>query len=132
MVDESGIELKYYKIFCFNGKPMYIQVDFGRFTKHERNLYSTDWKYMGFASLYPTNADRVIECPVCLEEMLTIAATLSKGIPFVRVDLYVIGARIYFGELTFYHGSGYERFTPEEWDRKLGDLIDISNVVEKR
>ena len=123
MVDESGVELKDYKIFCFNGEPCYIQVDFGRFTKHERNLYSTDWNYMGFASLYPTNPEYIIPKPVCLDEMLDISKTLSKGIPFMRVDLYVIGKHIYFGEMTLYHGSGFEPFTPFEWDRKLGDLL---------
>ncbi len=131
MVDESGVELKDYKIFCFNGKPMFIQVDFGRFTKHERNLYSTDWKYMGFSSLYPTNPNRVIEKPICLEKMLEIATILSAGIPHLRVDLYVINEKIYFGELTFHHGGGYEKFTPAEWDRRLGDLIDLSTVKEK-
>ena len=131
LVDESGTELKDYKIFCFNGKPLYVQVDFGRFTKHERNIYSTEWRYMGFSSMYPTNADRVIARPVCLEKMLEIASVLSKDIPFLRVDLYVIGDKIYFGEITFYHGSGYERFVPEEWDRKLGDLIDINYIKGK-
>lgn len=131
MVDESGTELKDYKVFCFNGVPMYVQVDFGRFTNHERNLYSTNWEYMGFSSLYTTNPKRIIERPVCLEKMLEISAILSNNIPFVRVDLYVIGKKIYFGELTFYHGSGYERFSPVEWDRKLGDLINISLVKEK-
>lgn len=131
LVDESGTELKDYKIFCFNGKPLYVQVDFGRFTKHERNIYSTEWRYMGFSSMYPTNADKVIARPVCLEKMLEIASVLSKDIPFLRVDLYVIGDKIYFGEITFYHGSGYERFVPEEWDRKLGDLIDINHIRGK-
>ena len=125
MVDESGKELKDYKIFCFNGEPAYIQVDFGRFTKHERNLYSTDWEYMGFASLYPTNKDHIIPKPVCLNEMLEIAKVLSRGIPHMRVDLYVIGKAIYFGEMTLFHGSGFEPFTPFEWDRKLGDLLKL-------
>lgn len=131
MVDESGKELKDYKIFCFNGIPMYIQVDFGRFTYHERNLYSTEWKYMGFASLYPTNAEHIIPKPVCLNEMLSIAGILSKNIPFVRVDLYVIREKIYFGELTFYHGGGFERFTPQKWDKILGDLLDIESIKEQ-
>ncbi len=130
MVDESGTELKDYKIFCFHGRPEYIQVDFGRFTKHERNLYSTKWEYMGFASLYPTNKEHVIPRPVCLEKMLEIAEELSKNVPFMRVDLYVIGDKIYFGEMTLYHGSGFEPFQPVEWDRRLGDLIDLS-LVEK-
>ena len=131
MVDESGTELKDYKIFCFNGKPMYIQVDFGRFTKHERNLYSTEWDYMGFASLYPTNKEHIIPKPVCLEEMLYIASILSKGIPYMRVDLYVIGKDIFFGEMTLFHGSGFEPFTPAEWDRKLGDILILPEVCHE-
>jgi len=128
MVDESGTELKDYKIFCFNGEPAYIQVDFGRFTKHERNLYSTDWRYMGFASLYPTNENYIIPKPVCLGEMLDVAKTLSKGTPFMRVDLYVIGKDIYFGEMTLFHGSGFERWTPFEWDEKLGEMLTLPEV----
>ena len=130
MVDESGTELKDYKIFCFNGEPEYIQVDFGRFTKHERNLYDTDWKYMGFSSLYPTNKNHEIPRPVCLGEMLEIARALSEGTPFMRVDLYVIGKNVYFGEMTMFHGSGFEPFTPFEWDKKLGDLINLEGIIK--
>lgn len=130
MVDESGLELKDYKIFCFNGEPKYIQVDFGRFTKHERNLYDVAWKYMGFASLYPTNENHEIPKPICLGEMLEIARTLSKGTPFMRVDLYVIGKDIYFGEMTLHHGSGFEPFSPFEWDKKLGDLINLEGIIK--
>lgn len=128
MVDESGSELKDYKVFCFNGEPKYVQVDYGRFTKHERNLYNTQWEYMGFASLYPTNKDHIIPKPVCLTEMIEIARTLSHGLPFMRVDLYVIGEKIYFGEMTLFHGSGFEPWTPFEWDRKLGDMLVLPEV----
>ena len=128
MVDESETELKDYKVFCFNGNPEFIQVDFGRFTKHERNLYSTQWEYMGFASLYPTNKEHIIPKPVCLSEMIEIARTLSQGMPFMRVDLYVIGEKIYFGEMTLFHGSGFEPWTPFEWDCKLGDMLILPEV----
>lgn len=127
MVDESGKELKDYKVFCFNGNPQYIQVDFGRFSNHERNLYSLDWEYMGFASLYPTNKNREIARPECLEEMIEIAKILSKGTSFMRVDLYVINNSIFFGEMTLFHGSGFEPFVPFEWDRKLGDLLSLNS-----
>ena len=58
--------------------------------------------------------------------MLEIARKLSKPFPFVRVDLYQIKDKVYFGELTFYPWSGYVNFYPEEFDYKLGDLFDIS------
>lgn len=125
MVDESGIELKDYKIFCFNGVPKVIQVDFGRYTKHQRNLYTTDWKYISAEIKYPTNPDYIIEKPVCLDEMLEVAAKLSDGLVQSRVDLYIVYDRIYFGEITLYHGSGCEKFRPSEFGNKMGELIKL-------
>ena len=57
--------------------------------------------------------------------MITVAEKLSKDIPFVRVDLYEINGKVYFGELTFYPSSGFEGFEPEEWDKKLGDMLEL-------
>ena len=125
MEDESGYELKDYKIFCFNGVPKLIQVDFGRFSKHKRNIYSTDWEYLGFSSLYPTDPNIKIRRPKKLDSMLNIAKKLSKGMPHVRIDLYLIYDQIYFGELTFYHESGFGKFKPEKWDTILGEWIKL-------
>ena len=60
--------------------------------------------------------------------MVELAEKLSKNIPFVRVDFYVVNDKIYFGELTFYPGSGMEEFTPDEWDYILGTWLDISKI----
>ena len=64
--------------------------------------------------------------------MLEFSKILSKDIPFVRVDWYEINGELYFGELTFYPGNGYEEFTPEEWDYKIGDMIDLSKAYNKK
>ena len=60
--------------------------------------------------------------------MIEIAEKLSEGIPFVRVDLYNVDGKIYFGELTFYPGSGFEEFTPESWDYTLGSWIELPQI----
>lgn len=125
MVDESGVELKDYKVFCFDGEPKAIQVDFDRFTEHKRNVYSTQWELLEVGIEYPRDPSRIIEKPKKLEEMLRLAQKLSAGIPHVRVDFYIIEDKIYFGELTFYHGSGYERFVPEEWGHVFGGWIKL-------
>ena len=125
MVDESGVELKDYKIFCFNGKPYMIQVDFDRFEQHKRNIYFTDWKPVPFEYGYPANWNRVIPCPKHLEKILGLAMEMSKNIAFVRVDFYVIFEKCFFGEFTFYPGDGMEKFSPGEWDEKLGQLIEL-------
>ena len=125
MVDESGTELKDYKIFCFDGEPRMIQVDYDRFCGHKRNLYTLDWQYIPAEIEYPTDPEHVIPRPKPLEEMLDLARTVSAGFPHVRTDFYVIGRQIYFGELTFYHGSGHEHMRPAELGLRMGDWLTL-------
>lgn len=123
MVDESGTELKDYKIFCMNGEPEIIEVDYDRFVKHMRNMYDKEWNQVELELQFPRNPHHVIPKPEKLDEMLDLARKLAKGIPHVRADFYNISGKVYWGELTFFHGSGMEEFRPEEWDEKLGKLI---------
>lgn len=124
--DNSKTGLKDYKVFCFNGQPKVIQVDYNRFSNHKRNLYTTNWEYMNVSIKYDTDPNQKIDKPACLEEMLNCARLLSKGFPHVRVDFYYLDDRIYFGELTFYHGAGYVNFKPDEFEKQMGDWIDLS------
>ena len=55
--------------------------------------------------------------------MKELAAQLSAGYPQVRVDLYEVNGKVYFGELTFFHWSGMTPFEPKDWDKKLGDML---------
>ena len=57
--------------------------------------------------------------------MVELSKILAKDIPFVRVDFYEINSKLFFGELTFFPGSGYIPFEPEEWDYKLGEWIRL-------
>jgi len=116
-------DLKDYKIHCFHGKAVYIQVDYDRFTNHKRNIYTTDWQYIDMEFGFKTDKTRVIEKPDKLEEMIYVAEKLSAEIPYVRIDLYYVQEIIYVGEITFYHGSGYEYFLPEEMGETWGRLI---------
>lgn len=127
LVDESGVELKDYKVFCFNGKARMIQVDYDRFISHKRNLYDTDWNYISAEIKYPTS-DRLIMKPLCLDKLIELAEVLSQGFIHARVDLYVIKDKIYFGEITFFHGSGYECFRPASFGKTVGDWMSINNV----
>lgn len=125
MVDESGVELKDYKVFNFNGEPKLIQVDFNRFIRHTKNIYDTEWKYLDVAINYPTDPDVEIKKPECLDKMLELAKVLSRNHPFLRTDFYVINGKIYFGELTFSPGSGFMKITPESFDLKMGSWITL-------
>ena len=129
MVDESGTELKDYKIYNFGGKPELIQVDFGRFVHHERNLYDLNWNYIDEQIEYPKNSQVSIERPEHLELMLGLAEKLSQEIPSVRTDFYSINGRVYFGEITFYQEAGFAHFSSDEYDRYLGSLIKLPGVT---
>ena len=116
-----------YKIFCFNGKPYCIVRDIDRYIGHKRNFYDLNWNNLHIKNDCPGFDDSNIKPPSKLNEMLEVASKLSKPFPFVRVDLYQVKNKIYFGELTFYPWSGYVNFYPEEFDYKLGELFDISS-----
>ncbi len=127
MVDESGTELKDYKIFCFSGEPKLIQVDFNRFSDHKRNIYDTDWTLLPIEIKCPSDKSRTISKPAKLGDMLSFAKILSKDYPHVRVDFYSINGEIYFGEITFFHGSGFEKIIPEEFNIEMGKWIKLPN-----
>lgn len=127
MVDESGYELKDYKFFCFDGevKLLFIASDRGSKTEETKfDFFDTDFNHLPFLNGHP-NATKPIDRPKGFEKMKQIAARLSQGQPHLRVDLYDINGRIYFGELTFYHWSGMTPFEPKEWDYKLGEWIQL-------
>ena len=124
--DDGGIPSQY-QFFCFrrgDRQKILVQVDFDERTNHRRDYYDLDWKRMPFTSRVP-NADIEAPRPDRLHEMVEIVRRLSEDFPFVRVDLYLVQDRIYFGELTFTSGGGMSSFDPPEWDRKLGDWIGL-------
>lgn len=124
MVDESGTDLKDYKLFCFNGKVELIQVDCNRFTKHTQYFFDAQWNLLDLQqSIYPRDPSVTITQPICLDKMISITEKLSESIPHIRVDFYVVHHRIYFSEFTFHHQGGLVSFHPPEWGTRLGNLI---------
>ena len=108
-------DLQDYKFFCFNGNVKCFKIDFGRFVEHHANYYSPEGKLLPFGEkgLEP-DPNHVEIMPVNLNNMITIAEKLSGGFKFLRVDLYNVKGKIYFGELTFYPASGMGAFVPED------------------
>ena len=86
-----------------------------------------DWKLMPFVGLNPVahNGLTPVARPVHLDKMKEICRILSNALPFVRIDLYVINNKVFFGEITFFPFSGFGVFTPLEWNKYLGDKIKI-------
>lgn len=129
MVDESGYELKDYKIFAFDGeaKAMFIASD--RTNPNEEtkfDFFDMDFNHLPFTNGHPNSKEwDKIKRPKGLDEMKKYAEILSKGLPEARIDFYDINGKVYFGEITFFHWSGFERFEPAEWDKKFGSWITL-------
>lgn len=127
MEDESGYELKDFKFFCFNGVPkaMFIATDRSNPNEETKfDFYDMNFNHMPFRNGHPNSKKKICE-PKGFEEMKKLAAELSKGMPHVRVDFYDINGRVYFGEMTFFHWSGFVPFEPEKWDKTFGDWIEL-------
>jgi hypothetical protein len=129
MVDESKEELKDYKFMCFHGEVKCLFVCLNRNSPDGLNVdfYNMAWEPMPFQRHY-SNSRTIIPKPRNFDKMVEYAKKLSKEIPFVRVDFYEAEGQLYFGELTFYPGSGYEEFTPESYDYLLGAWIKLPNL----
>ena len=116
-----------YKIHCFNGKPKVILVCKDRYSPSglTEDFYDCEWNHLNISRPKHPNAKSTESRPQNLDEMLSIASKLSQNIPFVRVDLYNVDGKIYFGELTFFPASGMTAFVPKEWDYKLGEWLNL-------
>lgn len=117
-------ELRDYKFFCFDGTPRLMFIASGRQGPGETcfDFYDMQFRHLPFTNGHP-NAAVPPERPEAFEEMKRLAATLSEGIPHVRVDFYEVEGRVILGEMTFFHWSGLVPFDPPEWDVRLGEMI---------
>ncbi|MGT2910903.1 ATP-grasp fold amidoligase family protein [Streptococcus cameli] len=121
-----------YRFFCFNGKVEFITVDSNsvidgiKNTNYTRNIYDRQWNKLDASIRYPNNPNLETR-PERLTEMIDIAEKLSSEFPHARIDFYYFDNKIYFGEITFYHASGYQKIEPNEFDIRIGKLFEISN-----
>lgn len=120
-------DLNDYKFYCFNGKVTYCEVITGRRTKKQIDFFDLDWNHMPFTFQGRDFADNQVEKPECYTDMIFLADKLCKGLPYSRIDMYVVKGKVYFGEITFFPASGFRGFSPAEWNIRLGDMIDLPN-----
>lgn len=125
--DSKSGSLHDYKFYCFNGEPKVLLIATERNNKTSEtkfDFFDMDFNHLDFRRGHP-NSDIRIDKPCSFEKMKELARKLSQGHIHVRVDLYEVDGKVYFGELTFYPGSGFVPFVPKEWDYKMGSWINI-------
>ena len=125
-------DLKDYKFYCFNGEVKVVMINSDRNTLEstKADYFDKQFNCLDFKWGY-SHSNKVPEKPKLFDEMVEIAELLSKDMMHVRIDLYDCNNKIYFGEITFFDGSGFDRIEPEEWDYKLGSYIHLEKIEKK-
>ena len=122
-------DLPDYKFFCFDGKVKALFVGTDRQSGNVKfDYYDSDFNHLDLKQVHPMSGIELPK-PENFNEMKSIASVLSKGIPHVRVDLYNVNGKIYFGEMTFYHHGGIVPFHPDKWDYIFGQWIKLPQPV---
>ena len=119
-----------YKFFCFSGRVEYVYAVSDRKLGQgaQLGIYSRDFLKLPAQRLDERPQTETLPRPPRYEEMVEIAERLARPFPHARIDLYnVNGGVIYFGEITFYDGSGYMAFQPDGFDFELGRPFDVSS-----
>ena len=118
-------QLRDYKVFCFNGEAKLIKVDSDRSIGLKSDFYDKNWERINNAGMGYPRSGRNIDRPLCLDKLINYAEKLSQPFKHARVDFYIIGNNVIFGEITFTTGAGFDKFSSYEFDLEMGSWLDI-------
>lgn len=119
-----------YKLHYINGKLEFVYCSVGRETINKRNIYNSNWEPYYFSWVGPSNNNtdvrgEEIPAPPTFELMKQMGAEIAKEFSYVRVDFYDVDGRLYFGEITFFHGGGFDVFVPSDYDKYFGEKLNL-------
>ncbi|AOZ97019.1 ATP-grasp fold amidoligase family protein [Butyrivibrio hungatei] len=125
--DTKHNEVRDYKFFCFDGRPKLMYIATNRQGKSETyfDFFDMDGNHLDIVNAH-SNAPVIPDLPCKFEEMKLLAEKLSTGLKHVRIDFYEVNGKVFFGEFTLFHMSGFRRFIPDKWDRIIGDWLNLS------
>lgn len=126
MEDNVTGDLRDYKYYCFNGEPKALLIATERFSSNHAyfDYFDMERNHLPFTQGGNNNPCMPM-LPEQFEEMRTLSQKLAAGFKHIRVDLYVVNKKVYFGELTFFDSSGFEAFNPPVWDYKFGEWLNL-------
>lgn len=130
MEDTSFNDLPDYKVHSFNGTPKVILVCRDRFKESglTEDFFTEQWEHIPVSRVSHPNAANPIGQPQELEQMIKLTEEITTGLPFARVDFYTIKDKLYFGEITLYPASGFEKFVPDKYDQEFGEWIKLPEI----
>ena len=120
-----------YKLTCCDGEVKCITVCTGiphdAYELRHNDNFNKDWSRQNWYAFY-TPTGKEISKPKEMDLMVEYSEKLSKGIPQVRIDWYIIDGNVFFGEFTFYTWGGLIQFSPESQDKVMGEWIKLPQI----
>lgn len=126
-IEDTNGELNDFRFICFNGKAKFCWIDIKGSNYHYSNIYDTKWQLQPWELGGLSNTPYEVNKPNNFQEMVSIANKLASEFDHVRVDLYNVDGKIYFGEMTFTSTGGYRLITPEHYNYAIGNLWNLYN-----
>jgi TupA-like ATPgrasp len=120
-LEENGKVPLDYKFFCFSGRMEFFKIDFERFEGHSEKFFDRELNGLNLFEVGLKLYQGKIDLPDNLKDMVRVAESLAEGFDFIRVDLYSVGNKIYFSELTPYPGGVSSKFEPDSFDYIFGE-----------
>ena len=135
MQTKSGKIPNDYKLHYINGELQFVYVSFDREGVNDRCTYDSNWNRLPFVwvpkdTYRPSMNTADVPCPESFDLMKKFGAEIAKNFKYVRVDFYDVDGKLYFGEITLYHGSGFDVFFPEKYDQIYGAKMKTFNPTQ--
>ncbi len=126
-IEQIDGDLLEYKVFCFNGKAEIIRVftDYIASKGTEELTYDTNWNKLPITTTKNNGKIQDTAKPENFDLMIELSEKLAEGFPLVRIDWFIINGNLKFNEMTFTPAAGFWKFTPQEWDGKLGGMLAL-------
>lgn len=125
LLDENEQIPSDYKFYCFEGKVALVQVDLNRFEGQQRFLFDPVFQPLE-ARLYYPPGDQMPKKPEGFIKAVQLAEKLSEPFNFIRVDLFVLNGKVWFGEMTNYPANGFQCFEPESLELEMGRKLKLA------
>lgn len=134
LLDKNGHIPNDYKLHFINGKLEFVYCSVGRESVNKRNIYDANWNPLYFTWVEgkkdpATTRGEEIPAPESFDEMKRIGGEIAKDFDYVRVDFYDVDGKLYYGEVTFFHGGGNDIFTPKEYDLIYGEKLKLTKRI---
>lgn len=125
MIPQGMQEINDYKFLCFDGEPKIMYICSGRNSVRHEDYFDMDFNRVSMRSS-ETESEIAPPKPDNFEQMKELAKKLSTGIKHVRVDFFEVAGKVYFSEFTFFNNGGFWLYHPDEWEKQLGDWIQLN------